>query len=585
MVIPKYSTASAAEILRLKALVKRIDQAKAAPTVTANAPEPGPAVAPNPPSIPGETQRATNRLFRGGLQHVEISREPLKIDNPVELLLILMPELTPYRWQFETLMQIGGYLTIGEYKPWDRTEITAENPFQLVLPAANGSGKDAVLIAATAVWFALTGARNRVIITSSSFEQIKFQTEPGVRELVNRANKQFNGVFKSVQFHHIVPELGSEIKLFATDDAGHAEGYHSWHGGKLMCIVNEAKSVKEDIFEAISRWRGVAYKLLVSSPGKRSGYMFNRIQDAICYPAPAVLGKYYYRRVTAYECPHIHKTVIDTLIREYGADSPLVMSSVNALFSDFNEPVIISVDATNKLQKFPPPHRGSDIGIGFDIAGGGDEDAVFVRKGNKVIYAHFFRQADTDIAADIVDLHLVTWKDADYIFNADNGGMGQAVIDKLVTRGWKINRRNNQSPAFNKRMFLNLGAEMWYHVKRLIERGDIILPVVDKLIDQLTTRQYRNADTTQGKVALESKQTARANGRPSPDRADAFVLCFHSYRPNGFRDDIAPEKGTRPMDTKELLAWARRGLPVLEPMTTTSANQTSGRFTLLNSKL
>ena len=175
-------------------------------------------------------------------------------------------------------------------------------------------------------------------------------------------------------------------------------------------------------------------------------------------------------------------------------------------------------------------HIGNDIGIGLDIAGGGDEDSLWVRRGNKIIFNYHFRQIDTMLAVDLIDRQLQTWKNDKYTFNADNGGLGQAVIDRLKEKGWKILRRNNQSPAFNKREFLNLGAEMWFHTKRLIERCDILLPNVPKLKDQLTSRYYKGMASTQGKFALESKEEARLNGHTSPDRADGFVLCMYSYR-------------------------------------------------------
>src|SRR5262249_46395599 len=158
----------------------------------------------------------------------------------------------------EELMQVAGYIS-GDFKT--KTPINREAPLQKILAAANGSGKDMIYIAAIAVWYVMTGARNRVIITSSSFDQVKFQTEPSILELINQVNSKFGKVFKSVQFHHIIPELGSEIKLFATDDPGHAEGYHAWSGGGVCRIVNEAKTVSEEIFAAMDRWTGVTHNI------------------------------------------------------------------------------------------------------------------------------------------------------------------------------------------------------------------------------------------------------------------------------------------------------------------------------------
>lgn len=525
-----------------------------------------------------ETPKEKRSLFNGGIQTIEVTRKPLDFDNPVEFLMFIKPTVRPYKWQFEELMRIGGYLENGKYLPRDKVKITKDNPYRLLLSAANGSGKDAIIIAAAATWYAVTGIRNRAIITSSSFEQIKFQTEPAIRDLINCTNRKFPGLFKSVQFHHVVPELGSEIKMFATDDPGHAEGYHAWDAGGVMRIVNEAKSVEQDIFKAMSRWTGVTHDLCVSSPGKKSGVMYNRVADAIIYPNPPVLGKWFLRKVTAFECPHLTAAHIEGIIAEYGIDSPHTRSVIFAEFSDYDEPIIISEAFYDKCYSAKTAEVGNDIGIGLDLAGGGDEDACFVRRGNRVIHKFFFRQRDTDLAADLIDIQLAPWKGTDYVFNADNGGIGQAILDKLAAKGWRISRRNNQSPAFDKRQFLNLGAEVWHHVKRLVERCDIILPKgVDKLREQMTTRQWTGLDTTQGKFALEPKPTAIASGRPSPDRADAFNLCFFSYRPLLRAQEAEKKDGIRYLTAEELLIAAHNG-----SLWRTNV-QHNGRHTTMNS--
>lgn len=522
--------------------------------------------------------RRNQSLFSGGIRFVEIQMEPLAFDNPVEMLLAIKPEITPYKWQFEILMQIAGYLMVGKYEKTDKTKIDKDHPFKLLLPTANGAGKDAIIIAASAVWYAIVGVRNRIIGTSSSYEQIKFQTEPAIRDLIQRINAKFGPLFRSIQFHHVVPKLGSEIKLFATDDPGHAEGYHSWDQGGIMRIVNEAKTVDPEIFKSMSRWTGVTHDVCVSSPGKKMGTMYQRVGGAIIHPNCPMLGKWFLRKVTAFECPHLTSAHIDGIFHDYGIDSPHTKSVIFAEFSDYDEPVIISEEVYEKLVKNPPPWCDSDIGIGLDLAGGGDENSGWVRQGNKVVHNFHFRQKDTDLGADLIHTQLEPWFNTDYMFNADNGGIGQGMLDKLTQKGWNISRRNNQSPAFDKRQFLNLGAEMWHHAKRLWERGDVIPPKsVDKFKEQFTTRMWQGLDTTQGKFALEPKPTAIASGRPSPDRADGYVLCFFSYRPSIVRKPTV-ETGVRYIDSKALLQLAQTGELWKD------GRMRIGRFTMMNTK-
>lgn len=605
--IPRYDKASLEEINALKKLVKKLKierESVPQPTqlVPSNAPsnilfDNLPPTQPPPPPITktpaqarlqvgrrvSEQQFRVGNLFEGGIANVEITREPVKCDNPVTWLLWLMPELEPYKWQYETLLQTAGYLTPGKYGPNDKTPITVDNPFLFAGPMANGSGKDLVLIAAFATWFPVIAERNRVVITSASHEQIKYQTEVHIRNLCTRANEKFGQLFKSVEFHHIVPELGSEIKLYATDEAGRAEGYHAFHGGQLAVILNEAKSIKEDINVATERYRGLTHRLEISSPGQKSGFFYSNVKDenTIHYPAPVKLGTYYTRKVTAFDCPHIPASLIERLIHKYGADSLLVMSSIFADFCDLDSPVVITEFEYEQWINSKVEPVGDDIGIGLDIAAGGDEDACFVRKGNKIVHSFFFRQPNVITASELIDQQLLPWKDSKYTFRADNGGVGMGCIDNLTKLGWKIVRTNNQSPARDKRQFLNLGAEQWYHLKRLLARKDIVPYVVDKLKTQLTSRYWRGLDSTQGKLALESKQEAKASGRPSPDRADAYVLCNASYRPRfNPKPQVSNDTVKNLMNVHEYLQKLRFGMIQLP-----GQNNNAGRFTLLTRKL
>jgi len=587
MVIPRYQKATQEEIDELTKLVKKVDSAQhqgnnKSATFESSGPRSDNSIN-SPPLGPVDDRdkKKLASLFEGGIAYVETTREPLLIDNPVQLLLMLMPELRPYKWQFEEMMRVAGYLKTGCYAKEDKSEITRSQPYNFILCAANGSGKDAVFIAACAVWFVLTGLRNRVVITSASFDQIKFQTEVHIRELISRANKLWGKLFKSIQFHHIVPALGGEIKLFATDQPTLAEGYHAFHGGKLMRIINEAKTVTDEIFDATERWTGVSHTLLVSSPGRRRGTMFSLAGNAIHYPASPCLGTYYFRKVTAFECPHIPLSVIQTKIEKHGESSPLIRSMIFAEFSDYEEPVVIPESVFDGCANFSIQKQGTDIGIGLDLAAGGDEDAGWVRKGNKIIHSFFFRLSNTDLAADLIDKQLSPWSWQEYSFNADNGGVGKGIIDKLVTKGWRINRCNNQAPAFNKREFLNLGAESWMHVRRLLERRIIIVPKnIPKLREQLTTRYFVSFENTQGKLQLESKKEARLNGRPSPDRADGFVLCFWSYKPPLVRASAPISDGKVYMSLTEFIQRSSFGI-LRHYITQTEPT----RFTLLSGPL
>lgn len=501
---------------------------------------PGPSAPPPPKEI----------IF-DDVKNLKPAGTPLNFPSPLHLLRVIAPELKPHPWQAQELLRLGGYLD-----PFDQSNVTAptdEYPLLYGLPAANGSGKDQYVLATFVVWFALVGLKNRAIVTSFDSKQIEQQTEPSVRDLCDRVNKTFGARwFRSVKGHHVCLETGSEIVLFATDEPGRAEGYHPWPGGKMAIIVNEAKSVPEPIYDALTRCTGYSYFMLISSPASKSGSFYQNSLRGVRHPAPCKLNQWFYRHISAYECPHIPKSHIQNVIETKPQE--WVDSSINAEFSSIGDTCIIPAHFLDLLaQKLPEP-AGEDIGIGLDTAAGVDENSCYVRKGNRVIYSFHFRQKDTDWTADHINTHLTPWKHLQYKFNADDGGISKAISDKLVKLGWRITRRNNQSPAGNKREFLNLGIESWWKVRTLIIRKEIRCDLLnpDKTIKhehailhrQLTSRRYDGEESAQGKLKIEPKPAHKQRMRESPDRADAYILCFYSYKSNYFAADESKAKST-----------------------------------------
>lgn len=476
------------------------------------------------------------------------------------MLRVIAPEMIPHEWQAEELLRLGGFLDPSDLS--QHITVTDVLPYKLCMPAANGSGKDQFIIAAFSVWFALKGLKNRTIITSASHDQLKSQTAPGILDLIERCNRLFGQIFKTVEFHYVCTLTASEIKLFATDEEGRAEGYHPWFGGQMAIVINEAKTVR--MYGALRRCTGYAYWLEVSSPGPKSGDFYNSSLNAICYPALPILGEYYLRTISAYDCPHIPASHIkwckENMTPEW------FDSSVLAKFSDVGESVVITNSIWQALVAQPPAPVDDDIGIGLDTAGGGDENSCYVRQGNRVIHEFHFRQGDTTVTVDLIDKELEPWKNKEYKFKADDGGISHAIVDNLVKAGWRVARMLNQSPAINKREFLNLGAEMYFHLRRLVMRGLIIPHKEAKLVEQLTGRYYGRQDTT-GKFKLESKVDARARGKKSPDRADAFVLCFAGYRPAFTAESgpVQPEPRRSVQEMIEDLTWNFDKLKKPEP--------------------
>ena len=98
----------------------------------------------------------------------------------------------------------------------------------------------------------------------------------------------------------------------------------------------------------------------------------------------------------------------------------------------------------------------------------------------------------------------------------------------------------------------------------------IHLPDDPKLITQLTSRRLKSAESTQGKIALQSKPEARAAGLPSPDRADSLVLCFWSFRPDFIGEILETPTLVEPLSYEEWIMAQKRQRYIGAPTTDTT---------------
>ena len=448
--------------------------------------------------------------------------------------------VTLHKWQTEVLEEIGS------------AKSSAQHPYKLCLITCNGSGKDAFIIASTVVWFAACKIRSRVVVTSSSGVQLTSQTEGYIRSLCQRVNEFFDGqeIFRIRQRYITCRLTGSEIRLFATDEAGKAEGYHPLEpNAEMMIVVNEGKSVSEEIHGALRRCTGYNYWLEVSTPGEPSGFFY---RAATTWPNV--------RRINYTLCPHLSEDEINQDRIELGEHSALFRSKNLALFTSLSGSTIIPQQLIEDIvsrairETFEQIKLSKDVTrIGLDLAAGGDENCIMFVRGNKCIKEIAFREVDTEITADRIDMELRSMnisKKHEYIF-ADDGGVGRSIIDKLVRRGWNVNRVMNQWTASNKKQFGNRGAENWYRVKRLFEEYLFDASTLsEKCRTQLYTRHFKSTNST-ARLFLESKKEALSEGRPSPDRADALILALTGLTVEDYlsgKEDKSTSTDKRPKD-------------------------------------
>jgi hypothetical protein len=404
---------------------------------------------------------------------------------------------------------------------WQRKVLRDLEPrdCRVALRAANGSGKTSTVISAILIWHALVYPRSIAVTTAGVFRQVESQLWPSLRNHIAKLGGAWEVTSGEIRYLHPNGNTSRIIGYSATDP-GRAEGWHAedheYH--PLLMVVDEAKTVADPLFEAISRCQPTRL-LIASSPGGTSGAFYRAFtKEANMWQKHAV---------TAFDCPHITQTQIDEVVQRYGEKHPLTRSMIYGEFVDIGlESLVISLTQLQNCYNTPPRFRPGVRIAGVDFAAGGDQNVICISDGNKILPMIAWREKDTMAA---VGRFIVEFKKAGLEANniyADSGGMGMVMCDALAESGWVVNRVNFGATAYDNNAYTNRSAEMWYGMAKKIEDAEIILPEDEDLTAQLTCR--RTITNSKGKLGVESKDSMRARGIASPDRADALALCLSS---------------------------------------------------------
>jgi hypothetical protein len=406
----------------------------------------------------------------------------------------------------ESVLGIKAYL-------WQRkTLVHIEAGHPTALTACNGAGKTSTVFVAAALWCLFNWPRSRVVVTSASWSQLKKQFFDVIRE--RRSNPLFRShVFNEAEVKS--PEGGFVIGL-SVDEAGKAEGYHErLPDSPVMILADEAKSIQDPVFTSLARCTAT-WRVYASSAGPACGAFYQCLTTQRNFWACIL--------VKSTECPHIPQEAIEIDRQIWGEHSPQFRQKHLAEFTDEDEESFISMEVVRQAIDHPPPWRAGFQCAFIDWSSGGDETTIASLDGNELRLVAAFRERD---AVQVVRRVAKLLRDNSLAGNgvlvcADAGGIGSPMCDQLASDfGIFARRINNNSPAHKPSEFANLDAERWFGFRRALEKRILILPPDQELMKQLSSRRLQY--DSKARIQLEPKDSLRARGLPSPDRADAII--------------------------------------------------------------
>lgn len=395
-------------------------------------------------------------------------------------------------------------------------DVMSGEPTAVVTP--NEAGKTSVVIKTLALSVLHEWPGATVVLTSATFRAVRTQ----IFAALEHEKAKFGGwTWKDTE---IEDGQGGRILGFATDQGAKFEGFHAHPDRPLLIVIDEAKTVPDDIFVAADRCNPT-YLLYISSPGG----LFGQFHDA--FKNKGVRSHH----ITIEDCPHITPERIEKMRQKYGEDSDIYRSMILGKFAKGNETgkVVQFVDYERCLAQPPKWQEGKRQAF-CDFADSGDLCIVATRNGNRLELRDVW-QPDGNKAgvAERFETNLRALQNDGYELYGDEDGTGHGYITTLNLRGIRIRGvRNNAKPT--DAHYFNLNAEQWWTFSGQVNKCRWILPHDETLKRQVCERNQNFVEKDGKKVfgredGVLQLQPKRKEKGASPNHADAVIGAAYDY--------------------------------------------------------
>ena len=240
-----------------------------------------------------------------------------------------------------------------------------------------------------------------------------------------------------------------------------------------------------------------------------------------------------------------NKENIAALEKKYGVNSNVVRVRVDGLPPLAEDEVFIpSQIAEQAIMNEPSSHeRPARISIGVDVARFGNDDTAIAENVDGDVQPLVVKHGQDlyTTADDIIERYRMLrqryakYRGLIYVV-VDDTGVGGGVTDILNREKRKqgLNRMQvipvNFSSAIPDKeaakRYADIATWMWAHIRDMAVSGELHLPNDVDLVGQLSSRKYFFSGSPE-KLKLESKESLKKRGLPSPDRADAVALSLY----------------------------------------------------------
>lgn len=422
----------------------------------------------------------------------------------------------------------------------DTLNAVARNP-KVAMSACKGPGKSCVL-GWVAWWFLVTNPDAQIIAVSITGDNLR----DGLwKELAHWQSKSsmlqraFEWGAERIKSFDRPSTWWISARTFAqnADPSQQANTLAGFHAQNILIILDEVGDYPPGVLpaaEAIFANEVNAKLVVAGNPTSTNGPLYTIVTQPTGWIVVFINGD----PDDPKRSPRISIKWAQEEIDRWGRDNPYVMVNILGQFPPAGADQLIALNyvvAAMQRDVGALSYRSDPIIWGLDPSrsakAGADEAALARRQGLLSRKFHYWRGLDGPELAVAVAKMLVEAEKAGELpdqFFIDVGGIGSSVYDHLKLLGWKdIIAPIDFGGSASDSKFLDKRSEMWWLMAEWCRRPGSCLPNDPILRAELVSPNYKyKVVNKRTGFKLQSKEEMKADGIPSPNRADALCLTF-----------------------------------------------------------
>lgn len=314
----------------------------------------------------------------------------------------------------------------------------------------------------------------------------------------------------------------------------------SAHADEILILIDEAKSVKEPIWDALEgSLTGLEgqYAVALSTPGQPAG-RFYEIHQGLhpeWTPRHVSIGE-------AIDAGRIARKWWEGRRAAWGGDSALFRQQGLGEFAADDEGAVVPLSWAEAAQERWHAWREADRpalegerSYSVDVAtSGADKTVIASRHGRHITRFDYIDRGDT--MSTVAKVQGIVGKHLDRPIVVDVSGVGAGVADRLTELGYKVVRYTGAAGTKVKDKagdygFTNVRSAAYWRVRELLSPDvppseAIMLPPSTTLLADLTTPTWREVTGMPSRIAIELKEDLVARLGRSPDFGDAVAMAY-----------------------------------------------------------